>query len=334
MDSITQFTLGAVIGHAVVGKTAQRKAIIWGGIIATLPDLDVLFSPFLNDMESLAIHRGYSHAWLIQLMVAPLIALLPWLIHYPKKNTKSKTAYWRWLLVVVLALTTHSLIDLFTVYGTQIFLPFTDKPYALNNLFIVDPLFTFPLLLATFVGLIYWRSVKLSKYALIVTLVYSMFSLAAYQWVSYQTPDILAQKRLPKDKVLVSAAPLTTFLWRIITVDDKYWYEGYYSLFKGAAHVQFKKYDRNTHLYSKIKGNPSLKRLFWFNRGFYRYKQHADTIILQDLRFGEGNDLRFNWLLAEQNTKNQWIPINPAIQTWENTETPDDFFKTLFNRIF
>jgi len=44
VDSLTQIILGAAVGEAVLGKKVGNKALLWGGIAGTLPDLDVLFA--------------------------------------------------------------------------------------------------------------------------------------------------------------------------------------------------------------------------------------------------------------------------------------------------
>ena len=48
--------------------------------------------------------------------------------------------------MVFLVLATHALIDGFTVYGTQFLWPITEYPFAISTLFIIDPLYTLPLL--------------------------------------------------------------------------------------------------------------------------------------------------------------------------------------------
>lgn len=58
MDTVTQITLGAAIGEAVLGRKMGNKAPLWGAVFGVLPDMDVLTSPFVNDVQALAIHRG------------------------------------------------------------------------------------------------------------------------------------------------------------------------------------------------------------------------------------------------------------------------------------
>ena len=60
--------------------------------------------------------------------------------------TASGPQWRRWWLAMWLALVTHPLLDAMTVYGTQLALPFTDHPYGVGSVFIIDPLYTLPLL--------------------------------------------------------------------------------------------------------------------------------------------------------------------------------------------
>src|SRR5690606_37998006 len=141
MDSLTQITLGAAVSVAVMGRrTAIWKAALWGGIAGTLPDLDALIDhgdPLLNMVR----HRAESHSLLLLTLFSPLLARLVSHVH-------GQTALWRrWWLALWLALFTHPLLDTMTVYGTQLLQPFSDHPYAVGSVFIIDPAYTLPLLL-------------------------------------------------------------------------------------------------------------------------------------------------------------------------------------------
>jgi len=56
MDSLSQIVLGAAVGEAVLGKKIGNKAMLWGGIAGTIPDLDIIASPFMNELQSLVFH--------------------------------------------------------------------------------------------------------------------------------------------------------------------------------------------------------------------------------------------------------------------------------------
>ena len=62
MDSLTQITLGAAVGEIVLGKKAGNRAMVWGAIAGTLPDLDI-FANFVTDsVSALAYHRAFTHS--------------------------------------------------------------------------------------------------------------------------------------------------------------------------------------------------------------------------------------------------------------------------------
>jgi inner membrane protein len=72
MDSLTHLVLGAAIGEAILGKKIGNRALIWGAIGETIPDLDVLGNLFLNPTDALAFHRGFTHSILFSVL-APLL---------------------------------------------------------------------------------------------------------------------------------------------------------------------------------------------------------------------------------------------------------------------
>ena len=140
MDSLSQIALGAAVGVAVMGrKTAVWKAAVWGAVAGTLPDLDV-FIDHGNPIHNMVLHRAESHApfWLT-LFSLPFAAAIA--------RLHGEWAQWRrWWLAIWLALVTHPLLDTMTVYGTQLALPFSDHPFGVGSVFIIDPLYTVPLL--------------------------------------------------------------------------------------------------------------------------------------------------------------------------------------------
>ena len=62
MDSLTQIVLGAAVGEAVLGKKVGNRAMLWGAIAGTIPDLDVVAGSFMSPLNGLAFHRGISHS--------------------------------------------------------------------------------------------------------------------------------------------------------------------------------------------------------------------------------------------------------------------------------
>ena len=133
MDSLTQAGLGAAVGYAVMGRQVGRRALVWGAVVATVPDLDV-FVPLGDDVANFTKHRSASHSLVVHTLVAPAIA---WVIG--RLAPASRPHRLRRFLLVYLSLVTHALLDGLTVYGTQLLWPLPLAPTTWSTLFIIDP---------------------------------------------------------------------------------------------------------------------------------------------------------------------------------------------------
>ncbi|MEY4258953.1 MAG: hypothetical protein RJA56_1854, partial [Pseudomonadota bacterium] len=205
MDSLTQIALGASIGVAVMGRrTAAWKAAVWGGVAGLLPDLDVLLDhgdPVLN----MVLHRAETHAlfWL---------ALASWPLAWCVSRIQGQAhELRRWWAVIALALMTHPILDWFTIYGTQLFLPFTDEALGLGSLFIIDPLYSLPLMAgvvwALRGSLAGWRA---NTWGLAWSCGYIAWSVVAQQHVLQHAHTSLRAAGLPTEQVFVTPAPFNT----------------------------------------------------------------------------------------------------------------------------
>jgi len=170
MDSVTQFVLGAAVGEAVLGRKIGNKAALWGGLAATLPDLDV-FVPLGDVVKDFTYHRSASHSLFVLAILTPLIV---WLIN--KIHPASREFKGRWMLMIYLVFTTHVLLDSFTAYGTQIFWPVLTTPVSWSTIFIIDPLYTLPLLIGVIAALVMSRETTrghlLNRFGLVVSSIY------------------------------------------------------------------------------------------------------------------------------------------------------------------
>ena len=137
------------------------------GLVAGLaPDADVFIHSATDPLLSLQFHRQFTHA----LAFIPVGALLVALVVHPlagRRVLRFATTY----LVCLAGYATHGLLDACTSYGTQLLWPFSDMRVAWNNISIIDPLFTLPILLLVTVGLCR-KSPLLARCALIWAGVY------------------------------------------------------------------------------------------------------------------------------------------------------------------
>ena len=61
MDSITHIALGACMGEAFAGKTLGKKAMLWGALAQSIPDIDFIASFWMDTSSNLLAHRGFTH---------------------------------------------------------------------------------------------------------------------------------------------------------------------------------------------------------------------------------------------------------------------------------
>ncbi len=290
MDSVTQAVLGAAVADAGLGRHLGRGAALWGLLIGTLPDLDVLANPWLDPVAQLAWHRGPSHGLFILLLATPALA---WLVR--RIHRRSAPGWWRCLITIWLVLLTHVLIDLFTIYGTGIWEPFSDHRAASNNLFIIDPLFSLPLLIAALASLIFpadrpWRR-GLTLGALALATAYTAWSFSAKTVIDRRFARQIAASGLQVEHWLSAPTALNTVLWRCLAAGERdgcpgFWI-GYASLLDDRPAIAWRWVPQRPELLGRWRDSRAARCVQWFSRGYYVVRLIDGRPLLSDLRFGE-----------------------------------------------
>ena len=301
MDSVTQAVLGGAVSYTVLGRRLGKRAALYGMALGTIPDLDVLID-FGGPIENMTHHRGFSHSLFVQALLTPVFVMLL------SKLPFSRSASWaRWSVAVYLSFATHSLADFFTVYGTQIFWPLTNYPFTHSILFIVDPIYTIPLLVAVISALLMRdrsQAVKINALMLGLSSLYLVWSTGAKSVIDNRVKKALAINGISTEVYESTPAPLNTLLWRGVAVDDDQYFEIWASIFDDVGQIQIQGFPRNEELISAIGDHPKIERLRWFTKGQYKVWQSDDQIIISDLRMGVEGAYVFNFEVGLQ-TDNQ-----------------------------
>jgi inner membrane protein len=283
MDSLTQIALGSAVAVATMGRrTAVWKAALWGAVAGTLPDLDALIDHG-DAVLNMVLHRGESHALFYLTLFAPLMAWGVSRLHGEAALFK------RWWLALWLVLVTHPLLDTMTVYGTQLLLPFTNHPFGVGSVFIIDPAYTVPLLLGVAVALAASPRVgfKANAIGLVLSSAYLVWSVLAQQHVTEVARASLRQQDIPTDRLLVTPAPFNTVLWRVVAVGPDSYHEGHHSLLDDSAEMQWRRYGRGTTLAQRHADVEGLRRIAAFSHGFYKVDERDGRLFVTDLRMGQ-----------------------------------------------
>lgn len=291
MDSLSQLALGSACSLAVMGRrTAAWKAALWGGAAGTLPDLDVLVDHG-DAVMNMVLHRAESHSLLFLALISGPMGWAVARLHGQTELTL------RWIAAMALVLVTHPLLDLMTVYGTQVLLPFTNEAYGVGSIFIIDPLYTLPLLFGVAAALSGGPSGQtLNRAGLALSTAYLAWSASAQYWVTVHAQQSLRTQGLPSDRVLVTPAPLTTALWRVVAMDGDRYHEGFYALLDRGRTIRFNSHAQGQELISQHATHPHVQRVARFSDGFYRMTQTTDGALwLTDLRMGQEAAYVFNF---------------------------------------
>jgi inner membrane protein len=302
MDSLSQLVLGAAVGIAVMGKrTAVWKAALWGGIAGTLPDLDVFYS-FGNAVKDMTYHRSATHSLIVLTLFAPFLAALPAWLH------KERALFKPWLLAMWLALITHPLLDTFTIYGTQLLWPLTEHPFGIGSMFIIDPLYTLPLLAGVVTALLskQFAGLRWNAIALGLSCVYLAWSAIAQM----QVERIVRAQVGESAKFLVTPTPLNTVAWRIVMMEEKSYSEGFYSFLDSDHTIAFDRFAHQPALINELKDNWAAQRMAWFTQGFYSLREVSGQTVLADLRMGQEPGYVFQFVLAKREGIS-WKAIDP-----------------------
>jgi len=292
MDSLTQAVLGASVAGAIVPAGQRRKAMLAGAVLGTLPDLDVLID-YGDAVANFTYHRGFSHSLVV---LAPLSVLL-WLA-LRRWWAPVREAPAQWLAAISLTLLTHPLLDAHTVYGTQLFWPVPMPPVMWSTLFIVDPLYTLPLL----IGMI-WAIVKPQTRALniglMVSTLYIGWSWTAKLIVEDNVREALAERGLESRPVLTTPTAMNTLLWRVVVLTDDGYLEGFDSLLVDEPVMEFESMSSDIVSLQAASGIWSVARLRWFAHDFLRAEVIDKRLIIADLRMGQEPDYVFTHVVAE-----------------------------------
>lgn len=291
MDSLTQIVLGAAVGEAVLGRKVGNRAMLWGAIAGTIPDLDVLLKFVFDDITATEMHRGFSHSIVFAILIAPLLGWLAKKIH--PTYTAASFKNWSWLFFW--ATVTHPLLDAHTTWGTQFFWPFSYR-LAYQNIFVVDPFYTIPFLIFLIIAMFYKRTNPkrrlFNNLGLIISTTYMILTLV-FKWVTFnEFQNGLAKSEMEYKDLDTKPSPLNTILWTALVETENGYRTAEYSLFDTKDITFSKEFSKNHHLIDAYKNQEVIKQLINISAGWYYIEQTPDHLIFWDVRFGQiGIDL-------------------------------------------
>ena len=286
MDSLTHIVLGACIGEAFAGRQVGRKAMLWGALMQSIPDIDFVASFWMNPVNDLLAHRGFTHSFLFIIIVAPLVALVAERWHRPHDISLKK-----WILFFATEMVVHVLLDGLNNYGTGWFEPFSHYRASLNLMFVADPLFSIWTFIA-FVLLLfkrkdYRRRMRWVKISLVLSVAYIGVGIFNKTSVDHTVKSIAAKQGIQYNRYFSTPTPLNNLLWYVVMEDSLGYHLGYRSVFERGDSMNFTWFARNEDFLKPLENIEDAHRLVRFSQGYYTIEKWDSTLVFNDLRFGQ-----------------------------------------------
>ncbi len=286
MDSLTHIALGACMGEAFAGKTLGKKAMIWGALAQSIPDIDFIASFWLDTTSNLLAHRGFTHSLLFCALITPLAAMLAEKLHRPHN-----IRFLRWLLFFGAVIFTHIFLDAFNNYGVGWFEPFSHERISFNTIYVADPFFSVWPGIACIALIILRRSSPLRKkfwrMGLALSSLYLMYCLINKAKINADVKDILQKQQIGYSNYFTTPAPFQNWLWYVVAGNDSGYYVAFRSLLDNKKEIAFQYFPRNNYLLLPFKDHEDVKQLIRFSKDFYTVEKWRDTLVFNDLRFGQ-----------------------------------------------
>jgi len=286
LDSLTHIALGACMGEAFAGRTVGRKAILWGILAQSVPDIDFLAAFWMDTSSNLLAHRGFTHSILFGLLMSGILALLAEKWHRPHN-----ISFKRWLLFFTAAIMGHIFLDAFNNYGVGWFEPFSHYRISFNTIYVADPFFSIAPGIALVMLLVLKKKSKKRifwwKFGLGICFLYLSYGVINKIIINNKVKNLLAKQDVKYTRYFTTPAPLQNWLWFVVAGNDSGYYVGYRSVFDHSPKMELTYFPRNTYMLDTFLVHKDVHELITFSKEYYTVEKRQDTLIFNDLRFGQ-----------------------------------------------
>ena len=274
------------MGEAFAGKTVGKKAMLWGALAQSLPDIDFVAGTWLHTSDELLAHRGFTHSFLFCFLAAPIMAFFAERWHRPHN-----ISFRKWWLFFGAAIFIHVFIDAFNNYGVGWFEPFSHHRISFNSVYVADPFLSVWPAIALAALLALKRTNQRRRlwwvFGLALPAIYLLYSLNNKRIIDTELKNSLQKQNISYTRYFSTPAPLQNWLWFVVAGNDSGYNVGYRSLYDKNENIHFTYFQRNDSLLSTVINKQEVKQLVRFSQDFYTVEKWHDTVVFNDLRFGQ-----------------------------------------------
>jgi inner membrane protein len=248
MDNVCHTLTGAALGYAgLASRTRFGMATLL--VASNLPDVDV--AVFATDTLAMSFRRGWTHGILAQLMLPLALAAIMWAIararpatttahpspapnpshlphlhpsHLPHPLNRQHPVFPQLLLLSYVGLYSHIYLDYLNSYGIRLLMPFSERWFYGDALFVVDPLMYLALGAGVWLARRRARgaaigSTRAARVALAVAGLYTVAMLASNLWARAVVREGLVRAGRPSDTRFMVTPVLANPFRREVIVD-------------------------------------------------------------------------------------------------------------------
>ena len=220
MDNVCHTLVGAALAQTGL-KRRSPLATATLLIAANLPDVDVI-SLAWGSVAGLGFRRGWTHGVLA-------LALWPFLLAgvvvlFDRSFTKRGARFWPLVGVSAIGVASHPLLDLLNTYGVRWLMPFSERWFYGDTLFIVDVWVWIMLAVGVLLSARWERQERATwtypaRAALVAATIYTLGMFLVGRLAESQVRFELRAQGVPAVRVLASPRPVTP-LSRDVVVDE------------------------------------------------------------------------------------------------------------------
>lgn len=287
MDSITHIALGAVVGEAIAGKQLGKRAMLIGAIAQSIPDIDILATTWLSATDNLLAHRGFTHSFLFCILVSIALA-----VGAQRWYKQIDITLLKWMFFFALEILLHLVLDACNAYGVGWLEPFSRQRISFNILFVADPFYTIWLVISlVMLTILHSQNGKRRfwiGFGLVISTAYFLHAVSNKIMITRETQTALLRQHIPHQRMLTTPTPLNSWLWYVV-IEDK---TGFYTAYRSVADdkneaIDFTYFPKQHKLLAPFETDDATRQLKRFSQGYYTIEHLGDTVMFNDLRFGQ-----------------------------------------------
>ena len=282
MDPLSQGAVGAAFAQSTANKNNIIKIGVIGFLAGLAPDLDVLIRSENDPILFLEYHRQFSHS----LFFIPFGSLIVALLIFPlfKKSMSLKAVY----VASFLGYGTHGLLDACTSYGTLLFWPFSNERVTWNNISIIDPLFTIPVIIL--IGItIKTRKKIFSFFAIGWITLYLSLGFVQYERALSAAIELAKSRGHVAERMTLKPSFGNLILWKSIYQHEQIFYVDAIRIVQSTTWClgeNIRAFNYQYHLPSldkKSQQGKDIERFRWFSQDYLAYDKEKNLVT--DIRY-------------------------------------------------